>query len=302
MAETRVGISGWRYTPFRGRFYPPRLPHRLELNFASRCLNSIEINGSFYSLQWPNAYAQWYSATPADFVCSVKGSRFITHMKRLKNVEQAQANFWASGILRLEEKLGPILWQLPPNFQFDGDTLERFLDNLPRSTADAAGIARNHSDFMKERCWLKVQKDRTLRHAIEVRHESFMTAAFVKLLRRQKVALVIADTAKKWPYMEDITANFVYARLHGDKQLYVSGYDDKALKRWAYRFRKWRSGSEPPNAKLHAPKARNLVSRDVYVYFDNDVKVNAPFNALDLARRLGVSPVNESVNRLSSLL
>jgi uncharacterized protein YecE (DUF72 family) len=289
MSETRVGVSGWRYAPWRGKFYPATLPQRLELNFASRCLNSIEINGSFYSLQRPNTYGHWYSATPADFVFSVKGSRFITHMKRLKDVEQAQANFWASGILRLEEKLGPILWQFPPNLQFDTDTFERFFDKLPRSTADAARVARHHGDFMKERCWLEVQKDRSMRYAIEVRHESFLTDAFVKLLRQQKVALVIADTAKKWPYMEDMTANFVYARLHGDKEIYVSGYDDQALDRWAHRFRKWRSGSEPQNAERHAPMARTLARRDLYVYFDNDVKVHAPFNALDLARRLGVS-------------
>ena len=128
-----------------------------------------------------------------------------------------------------------------------------------------------------------------MRYAIEVRHESFLTEAFVKLLRQQKVALVIADTAKEWPYMEDMTANFVYARLHGDREIYVSGYDDQALDRWAHRFRKWRSGSEPQNAERHAPRARTLARRDLYVYFDNDVKVHAPFNALDLARRLGVS-------------
>jgi uncharacterized protein YecE (DUF72 family) len=297
MCETRVGVSGWRYAPWRGRFYPSTLPQRLELSFASTCLNSIEINGSFYSLQRPESYAQWYSATPVDFVFAVKGSRFITHMKRLKNVEQAQANFWASGILRLEEKLGPILWQLPPNFQFDDSTLNRFFDQLPRSTLEAARIARHHGDFLKDRCWLTVQKDRRLRHAIEIRHESFMTEAFVKLLRRQKIALVIADTAKKWPYMEDMTTNFVYARLHGDKEIYVSGYNSKALKCWADRFTKWRNGSEPEDAKRHASKARPLARRDVYIYFDNDVKVHAPFNALDLARRLGACSVCGSGNR-----
>ena len=294
MSETRVGISGWRYKPWRGEFYPASLPQRLELNFASRCVNSIEINGSFYSLQSPDSYAQWYSATPPDFIFSVKGSRFITHMKRLKNVEQAQANFWASGILRLEEKLGPILWQLPPNLQFDGDTLERFFDSLPRSTADAARIGRHHSDFMKNRCWLASHRNRTLRYAIEIRHESFMTDAFVKLLRRHQVALVIADTAKKWPYMEDMTADFVYARLHGDKELYVSGYDEKALSRWASRFKQWRSGSEPENAIRHAPRAQPLSGRDLYVYFDNDVKVHAPFDAQDLASRLGIFPAADA--------
>src|SRR5690349_19571590 len=137
-SKTHIGISGWRYAPWRGKFYPAKLPQKLELSFAASRLNSIEINGSFYSLQRPSSYAQWYDATPADFVFSVKGSRFITHMKRLKNVEEAQANFWASGLLRLEEKLGPILWQLPPNFEFNHDTLDRFFGELPRSTFDAA--------------------------------------------------------------------------------------------------------------------------------------------------------------------
>lgn len=114
MADTRVGISGWRYASWRGKFYPPKLPQNRELNFAAHCVNSVEINGSFYSLQRPNAYSQWYDNTPSDFLFSVKGSRFITHMKQLKNIEEAQANFWASGVLRLEEKLGPVLWQLPP--------------------------------------------------------------------------------------------------------------------------------------------------------------------------------------------
>jgi uncharacterized protein YecE (DUF72 family) len=201
-------------------------------------------------------------------------------MKRLKDVQQAQANFWASGVLRLEEKLGPILWQLPPHFQFDEDLLERFFEGLPRRTAAAARIARQRSDFMKDRCWLEVERDRRLRHAIEIRHESFMTGRFVKLLRRQKIALVIADTPGKWPYMEDMTTDFVYARLHGESDLYVSGYDDKALDRWASRFKQWRN-----------------TKRDLYIYFDNDVKVFAPFNAMDLARRLGIERDYEQIKK-----
>jgi len=287
MSETRVGISGWRYAPWRGKFYPPKLPQKEELSFVARCLNSVEINGSFYSLQHPGCYKQWYDATPDDFIFSVKGSRFITHMKRLKNLEQAHANFWASGVLRLEDKLGPILWQLPPNFQFDKDTLDHFFDELPRCTSDAAAIAQHHSEFMKDRCWMDIEKDRCIRHAIEIRHESFMSEEFVRLLRRHKIALVLADTAGKWPYMEDMTADFVYARLHGDVELYTSGYDEKALDRWARRLKKWREGSEHPGTHCYAPKARP-VKRDIYVYFDNDVKTHAPFNAIDLARRLGI--------------
>ena len=297
MPETRVGISGWRYAPWRGKFYPPKLPVARELNFAARCVNSLEINGSFYSLQSPNAYRQWYDNTPPDFLFSVKGSRFITHMKRLKNIEEAQANFWASGILRLEEKLGPILWQLPPNFSFDRDALARFLDELPRSTAEAAKIGRHHSAFMKHRRWLEIAKNRRLRHAIEIRHESFITEEFVRLLRDHGIALVIADTAKKWPYMEDLTSDFVYARLHGEIELYTSGYDDEALDRWAHRLKKWRDGAAPKDAHIHARRTKPLKRRDIYVYFDNDAKVYAPFNAMDLARRLGIARDYEQIKK-----
>jgi uncharacterized protein YecE (DUF72 family) len=289
MTETRVGISGWRYAPWRGKFYPPKLPQRSELSFAAECVNSIEINGSFYSLQRPAAYKQWYDATPKDFLFSVKGSRFITHMKRLQNLEEAQANFWASGVLRLEEKLGPILWQLPPTLKFDKDILSRFFDGVPRTTADAARIGLRHGAFMKDRSWLEVEKSRRIRHAMEVRHESFRTADFVNLLREYNIALVIADTAGKWPYMEDMTTDFVYARLHGDVELYASGYSDEALGRWASRFRKWRDGKEPRDARRHAPSAAPLKGRDIYVYFDNDAKVHAPFNAMDLAQLLRAS-------------
>jgi uncharacterized protein YecE (DUF72 family) len=256
MAETRIGISGWRYASWRGKFYPRKLPQNRELNFAAHCVNSVEINGSFYSLQRPNAYRLWYDNTPSDFLFSVKGSRFITHMKQLKNIEEAQANFWASGVLRLEEKLGPVLWQLPPNLRFDRDTLARFFEALPRSTAEAASIGRHHSAFMKDRCWLEITTNRSLRHAIEIRHESFITDEFVQLLRHHGIAVVVADTAKRWPYMEDLTTDFVYARLHGETKLYTSNYDDEALDRWADRLKKWRAGSAPKDAHIHAPKGQ----------------------------------------------
>jgi uncharacterized protein YecE (DUF72 family) len=288
MPETRIGISGWRYGPWREKFYPPKLPQKLELNFASRCLSSIEINGSFYSLQRPNSYKNWYDATPEDFIFSFKGSRYITHLKRLKEIEEPLANFFASGLLRLEEKLGPILWQFPPNFLFDQEKFGRFFEMLPRDTSAAAKMALKHTEFMKGRVWTKIEKNRPLRHAIEVRHKSFMDEKFVDLLRKHRIALVIADTASKWPYMEDITADFVYARLHGEEELYVSGYGDEALDRWAERFKKWRSGAEPGDAKRVGEKAKKLKSRDLFVYFDNDVKVYAPFDAMGLAKRLGI--------------
>jgi uncharacterized protein YecE (DUF72 family) len=280
MSETRVGISGWRYGPWRKKFYPEKLPQKLELHFASRCLNSIEINGSFYSLQRPSSYKKWHDDTPDDFVFSLKGSRYITHLKRLKEIEEPLANFFASGLLRLEEKLGPILWQFPPSFQFDKEKFERFFDMLPRDTADAAKIAANHTEFMDDRSWTTIEKKRPMRHAVEIRHKSFINEEFVELCRKNKIAIVIADTAKKWPYMEDITSDFIYARLHGEEELYVSGYGDTALDLWADRFKKWRAAKK---------------QRDIYVYFDNDVKVYAPFDAMGLAKRLGVDRDYEKI-------
>src|ERR1044071_663424 len=221
MSQLRIGISGWRYAPWRGTFYPQDLPQRRELEYAASKLNSIEINGSFYSLQRPESYQQWYQQTPEDFVFSVKGGRFITHMRRLKEVEIPLANFFASGLLRLKEKLGPILWQLPPSFRFEPERIESFLKLLPRDTHAAGKLAQKHDPRMKGRSWTRPEHDGEIRHAMEVRHESFLDRRFVKLLRETGVALVVADTAQKWPYAEDVTADFFYIRMHGDKEIYV---------------------------------------------------------------------------------
>jgi uncharacterized protein YecE (DUF72 family) len=284
----RVGISGWRYVPWRGVFYPKGLPQHRELHYASRELATLEINGTFYSLQRPEYFERWRAETPPGFVFAVKGSRFITHMRRLKDPQASLANFFASGIFNLREKLGPFLWQLPPDFAFDADRLEAFLATLPRDTESALALARRRDARVKGRSRLAIDRNRKLRHALEVRHESFVDGDFVKLLRRQKVALVVADTAGRWPYREDVTADFVYIRLHGDKQLYVSGYTDAALDRWAGRIRAWASGSEPADARKISPELAppRRASRDVYCYFDNDAKVHAPFNAKSLAARL----------------
>jgi uncharacterized protein YecE (DUF72 family) len=287
--QTRIGISGWRYGPWRGTFYPQGLAQRRELEFASRMLNSIEINGSFYSLQRPNNYQQWYAETPDDFVFSVKGGRYITHMRKLKDVEQPLANFLASGILCLKEKLGPFLWQFPPQMQYSRAKFEAFFKLLPRTTGAAAELAARHDPWMKGRVYAKADADRPLRHAVEIRHPSFQTGEFVDLLRAHDVALVFADTAGRWPYFEDVTSDFIYARLHGEKELYVSGYDAASLDWWAARMRAWRDGSQPSDAKhLGTKPAKKAKSRDVFVYFDNDVKVRAPFDAMALAQRLGV--------------
>ena len=172
-SEVRVGTSGWVYANWRGVFYPKDLRRGHELEYLSRRLNTVEINGSFYSLQRPQRYLRWKAATPDDFRFAVKGSRFITHMKQLHDVDSALANFFASGVLALEEKLGPILWQLPPRLAFDPDRLASFLDRLPRSTGGAAALARHHDDKVTFEPHTDVETDRPLRYALEARHPSF---------------------------------------------------------------------------------------------------------------------------------
>lgn len=285
-----VGISGWTYKPWRGVFYPEGLVQRRELEYASRQFGSIEINGTFYGLQKPDAFRRWREETPDRFVFAVKGSRYITHTRRLKEAEKPLANFLASGVLALEEKLGPILWQLPPSLRFDAERLDAFLALLPRDTEAAARLAKRHDDRLNGRSWLRPGRKRKLRHALEVRHDSFKTKEFIDLLRRHRVALVFADTVD-WPYMEDVTADFIYLRLHGSEELYVSGYSDEALDRWAARIGKWAAGSEPADAERIDGKARTRKSgRQVHVYFDNDAKVRAPVDASGLMERLGLEP------------
>ena len=267
----RIGISGWRYDPWRKVFYPEALPQRRELEFCASHFPTVEINGSFYSLQRPEYYEQWYRETPPGFLFAVKGSRYITHMLRLTKMEKPLANFFASGILNLRDKLGPFLWQFPPMFTFKPERLEAFFALLPRTTGEALSLARRRDARMHGRSRLAIDADRPLRHAIEIRHASFMNEAFVRLLRRHDIGLVVADTAGKWPKMFHVTTDFVYVRLHGDVKIYTSGYSDRALASWARRIRAW-----------------DKDGRDVYVYFDNDVKVKAPFDALSLMRKLGL--------------
>jgi uncharacterized protein YecE (DUF72 family) len=288
--DARIGISGWRYKPWRGRFYPPGLAQRRELAFASRMLSTIELNGSFYSLQRPESYQAWHDETPDDFVFAVKGSRYITHMLRLKDVRIPLANFLASGLFALRSKLGPILWQFPPNLPYDPERLEAFLSLLPGDTRAALALARAHDERLEGRTWLKPPARRRMRHAVEVRHRSFIDPGFIAMLRRYKIALVVADTAGRWPLIEDLTADFVYLRLHGDKELYASGYEDAALDRWAERIDAWRRGRQVNDARRASPQpAPRRARRDVFCYFDNDIKVHAPYDAAHLATRLGVA-------------
>jgi uncharacterized protein YecE (DUF72 family) len=283
----RIGISGWTYAPWRGNFYPPGLLQADELSYASRQVDTIEINGTFYGLQRPDAFARWYDETPENFVFAVKGPRFITHIRRLRDVETPLANFFASGILRLEEKLGPVLWQFPPTFRFVADRLDHFFAQLPRDTKAAAALAEHRSDWLADRYWAKPAQRRELRHAIEIRHQSFLDPAFIALLRRHQVALVFADSAG-WPYAEDVTADFVYLRLHGSEELYASGYSDEALDHFASRIKLWAAGCEPNDARLISsdPGPVSQTPRDVFAYFDNDAKVRAPVDARSLNARL----------------
>jgi uncharacterized protein YecE (DUF72 family) len=288
--ETRIGISGWRYAPWRGRFYPEGLAQRQELEFASRMLPTIEINGSFYSLQRPASYQAWHDATPDGFVFAVKGPRYLTHILRLKDVRTPLANFLASGVFALGAKLGPMLWQLPPTFSFDAERLDDFFSLLPRNGRSALALARQHDEKVEGRAFLEVPARLRLRHAVEVRHASFENPEFIAMLRRHGVALVVADTAGRWPLLEDLCTDFVYMRLHGDKELYASGYDDAALDRWAARIDAWRHGRQVKDARLAGPRrGAGPKPRDVYCYFDNDVKVHAPYDAAHLAARLGVA-------------
>jgi len=265
----RTGIAGWVFPEWRkGMFYPEGLPQRAELEYASRHFNSIEINGSFYSLQRPSLYVRWREATPSGFVFAVKGGRFITHMKKLVDVRTALANFLASGVLCLEEKLGPILWQFPESLPCDLKRFGAFFELLPRDTLAAGELAKEHAPRLAGRVATDVGQRRPLRHAVEVRSMSCVEPAFLDLLRAHGIACVVADTAGKWPMIETRTADFTYVRLHGDKRLYASGYSTRAIATWAQRVERWREQG------------------DVYVYFDNDALCHAPFDAAALARAM----------------
>ena len=284
--EIRIGISGWRYKGWRGTFYPEKLVQRRELEFASRQFNSIELNGSFYSLHSPESFKKWYDDTPDDFRFAVKGSRYITHIRRLREIETPLANFLAQGLLRLDDKLGPILWQFPPSFKFQENLFADFCALLPKTYQEAVEFAQEHKDLSNQQSWLQVPSDRHLRHTIEIRNESFVCEEFIAILRKHQIGLVVADTVE-WPLLMDVTADFVYCRLHGSEQLYASGYTEKALQQWSHRVMAWANGGEVEDGRKASSKnAPKQKSRDVFVYFDNDMKVRAPFDAKKLSQRI----------------
>jgi len=260
--EIRIGLSGWRYPPWRGTFYPRWLPQRRELEYASRRVSTIEINGSFYSLQRPEFYARWRDETPDGFVFAVKGPRFVTHMLKLRNCEQAVANFFASGIANLGDKLGPILWQFAPTKKFDPDDFGAFLELLPEK-----------------------QDGVRLRHAVEVRNDSFVVPEFAALLRKHDVAVVYADH-EKYPAIADVTGDFVYARLQTGSDDIPTCYSEKALDEWAARAKLWAEGKAPDDLPLADPSTHAEVKpRDVFVYFITSGKVRAPHGAMAFMER-----------------
>jgi len=272
-----VGISGYDYPRWRGSFYPDGLAKRRWLWYASRTFSSIELNGTFYSLKTPAVFERWVAESPDDgFVFAVKGSRFITHNLKLRRAEQALGNFFASGLLALGRKTGPLLWQLPASYRFDAERIEQFLRLLPRTSKEAEAVARGHDQRLRADPLVEAAATTRWRHALEVRHESYLCKEFFSLLEQHGCAFVIADTAGKFVYAEEVTTDFVYIRLHGSRELYVSGYTDDELDAWAAKIRRWsKDGGK---------------QRDVYVYFDNDAKVHAPHDAVRLMSRLGLAP------------
>lgn len=240
------------------------------MSFVASNLNSVEINGTFYALQNPKSFKKWARQTGENFVFSIKASRYITHVRRLRDIEIPMANFFASGMLQLEEKLGPFLWQFPPTMKLDMKRFERFFNLLPKNSFDASSLAAKHDQLLSGRSRYKVHQDFPIRHAIEVRNASFNNKDFFDLLRKHNVALVMSHAGDKWPFFQELTADFVYARLHGVGKLYESGYSYQALAVWKREVKRWLSSG-----------------LDVFVYFDNDVKTHAPFNAMYLAQRLG---------------
>lgn len=267
----RVGVSGWSYPSWRGGFYPRGLRHADELRYAAERMTAIELNGSFYSLQRPASWAAWRDAVPEDVAFAVKGPRFVTHLKRLRDVDTALANFFASGLLALGAKLGPLLWQLPERQGFDPGLIEEFLGALPASTAELAAFARRRDHRLAGREVLEPLDDRPVRHAIEVRNPGFDDHRFVELALRHRVAIVRSDAPRAWPELDDATGgDLAYARLHGRPDLYASGYGPRSLDRWA----DWTRGH------LDA-------GRECFVFFDNDARGRAPLDAIALLERLG---------------
>jgi uncharacterized protein YecE (DUF72 family) len=258
-----VGIGGWTYPPWRTTFYPSDVAKDGELEYASRQVTAIEINGTFYRLQNPQVYAKWHDATPADFVFSLKAPRFIVQRNDLASAGAGLQRFLGSGITELKSKLGPILWQLAETKAFDAAEIEAFLSLLPATAGKLP-----------------------LRHALEVRHPSFLEPDFLELARRHGTAVVYEDDAKH-PALADLTSSFVYARLRRSTTGCATGYPLADLKHWANRARLWADGKEPADLPRVSPKPKTgSAPRDVFIYFINGAKERAPAAARKLLSML----------------
>ena len=267
----RIGVSGWDYPDWRGPVYPEDVRGLDELSYLSRRLRTVEVNSTFYGLTTPERVRAWYAAVPRGFRFAVKGSRFLTHVKRLRDPYVPLANFLASGVLELRERLGPVLWQLPATMSVDLDRLEAFLGLLPHDTGAWGALARDHDDRVPDAA-VEPDRVRPVRHVLEARHRSFATEEVACLVRRHHVAVAVSHSAQ-WPCLDDAPGPFVYVRLHGPEALYASAYGPDGLAAWAERVRGWQA-----------------TGRDVYVYFDNTAGGVAWREAIDLARRLEVGP------------
>ena len=263
--QIRIGIGGWTFEPWRGPFYPEGLVQKRELEYASRKLTTIEINGTFYGSQKPATFVKWHDETPDDFVFSLKAPRFATNRRVLAEAGDSIDRFLASGVLELKNKLGPINWQLAPTKQFDADDIEAFLNLLPHKV-----------------------DGREIRHALEVRHESFRDEAFVALARKHGVAIVMAGDSK-YPQIADVTAKFVYARIMGTSEQFAQGYDDKTLDLWTKRARDWAAGGAPKGLETVGKPAAATTPRDVYLYVISGFKAHNPAAGIAMIERLNGS-------------
>lgn len=285
MGTIRIGTSGWSYPEWKGDFYPEDLSDDDQLAYAASTFDTLEVNGTFYGLTNPSTVRSWRDTAPTSFVYALKGSRFITHTKRLKDPRGALANFFASGILELGARLGPILWQLPPSLTFDAERLSKFLQELPHETSEAVRLADDHDDRVADVSYGDGANHR-IRHVLEFRHESFLQPETARIAKRHGIALCFSHSSE-WPYVEDITAGFVYLRLHGPEALYASPYDEEALETWARRVDAWKRGGEPEdNRRISELTPPERQERDVYVYFDNTASGHAPADAIRLREML----------------
>jgi uncharacterized protein YecE (DUF72 family) len=262
-SRIRVGIGGWTYEPWRGTFYPPGLTQKRELEYASSKLSTIEINGTFYGSQKPESFAKWHDETPADFMFALKGPRFTTNRRVLAEAGASVERFFNSGVMELKDKLGPINWQFAATKKFDPDDFAAFLKLLPTSI-----------------------EGRTIRHAVEVRHDSFRSADFVALVREHGVAVVFAADSE-YPQIADPTAPFIYARIMGTREGEETGYSATALDAWAERARIWASGGSPEGLATLAPVPKAKSGRDVFLYVISGFKEKNPAAAMALTERLG---------------